>query len=299
MLGRLQAGIVALALAGAAAASAQGPETLLAPGSDQAEAQLRDQLIERIGGEPDSRELLIDLGGVSFRLGDFWNSAIAYKKADALQSLDDDSRFAMAMAFVEIGRPEWASREIEQLANANPKEPLYPYWLGRLDFEQRRYSDAVAHLEEALKINPGFVRAHDRIGLCRQGMGQWNQAIASHQEAARLNREEPEPSAWPPANLGVLLYQLDQVEEAEKALREALGYDAAMPLAHYQLGVLLEKRDLFDEALQHLERAAELDPKDAKPHYALARLYRRTGETQKLEAALQRFQKLERDAKAK
>lgn len=289
--------LLALTLAFVIPASGQSPEVLPTPSGEQADARLRDELIKRIGRNPDSPSLLNELGDVAFRLGDFWNSAIALKKADALEPLDENRRFIMAMAFVEIGRPHWARVEITRLAGANPDSPLYPYWLGRLDFDEQRYDDALAHLERALRIHPRFFRAHDRIGLCLQGLGKWDQALEHHLEAVRLNREEAKPSAWPPANLGQALYRLDRLDEAEEALREALSYDAAMPEAHYHLGVLLNKRNRPDEGVKHLERAAELEPGNSKPHYALARSYRRAGETQKAKAALDRFRKLEQEAR--
>ena len=273
-----------------AGASAELPAAL--PTAE--DARLKDSLIKKIRDNPVSSELLAALGALSFRTGDYYNAAVAYKRADALKPLDDSGRFTMAMAFIRVGHPEWARAEIERLAEGQPQNSLYHYWLGRLDFAERKYADALAHLREALRIDPEFVRAHDRVGLCFQGMGEWESAIESHREAVRLNRTATPKSPWPPTNLGILLYQLGRLDEAEPLLREALGYDETSSHAHYQLGVLLEKRDELTEAITHLERAAALDSSDAKPHYALTRLYRRLGEAEKARAALERFGEIQK-----
>ena len=53
-------------------------------------------------------ELLRLLGGVFFLRGNSLGAAIAFKKAEALAPLDERSRFTLAMAYVVLGRRDWA-----------------------------------------------------------------------------------------------------------------------------------------------------------------------------------------------
>ncbi len=57
---------------------------------------------------------------------------------------------------------------------------------------------------------------------------------------------------------------------------------------------MLEKKGKTGEARNELEDAARLDPASAETQYALARLYRRTGEADKADAALRRFEELKK-----
>ena len=255
--------------------------------------ELERLLLEETERQPDSAGLLAALGEVSFRNGSYLNAAIAYKRSDALTPLNESYRFTLAMAYVVLGRSDWARPELSKLATGNPERPLYHYWLGRLDYDDQRYSEALTRFQRAVELDPDFARVHDRIGLCHEALGQFDEAVVAHKRAVELNRNEHRPSAWLPMNLGALLVRMDRVEEAESYLFEAIEYDASFSLAHYQVGKALNMRGKLREAISHLERAAQLDPKDPQPHYALGRIYLQLGDRSKAQSALAKFKELE------
>jgi tetratricopeptide (TPR) repeat protein len=232
------------------------------------------------------------LGRIFFVDGKYLNAAIALKKAEALQPLDEKDRFTLAMAYVSLERPIWARPELEKLAEASPRNPLYPYWEGRLDYDGQNLPAAIAKFEKAIALDPEFMKAYDNLGLCLEGIGKYEEAIQQYRNAIRLNREHNIHSAWPPMNLGALLTKLDRLEEAEPLFRESLQFDANFAQSHYQLGVLLQKQNKIPAAVDELKRAATLDPVYSEPHYALARVYRRAGDLEQAQRELQIFQDL-------
>ena len=247
---------------------------------------------------PQSPELLRLLGGVLFVTGEYLNSAIALKKAEALAPLDARSRFTLAMAYVVLRRRPWARPELEALAAADAGNPLYPYWLARLEYDEEHYAAAVDGFRRALALDPEYLKAHDNMGLALDALGRYDEAIKSYEEALRLNRARGAHSPWPALNLGLLLTRLDRLAEAEPLFRESAREDPRFAPAPYQLGVVLEKKGREAEAVTALGEAARLDPHYAEPHYVLARLYRRAGENEKADRALERFQEL-KNANAK
>ena len=247
---------------------------------------------------PQSPELLRLLGGVLFVTGEYLNSAIALKKAEALAPLDARSRFTLAMAYVVLRRRPWARPELEALAAADAGNPLYPYWLARLEYDEEHYTAAVDGFRRALALDPEYLKAHDNMGLALDALGRYDEAIKSYEEALRLNRARGAHSPWPALNLGLLLTRLDRLAEAEPLFRESAREDPRFAPAPYQLGVVLEKKGREAEAVTALGEAARLDPHYAEPHYVLARLYRRAGENEKADRALERFQEL-KNANAK
>ena len=265
--------------------------TALQTGNDN---RLEPLLLEEIERRPDSPELLSALGGVFFRNGKHLNAAIAFKKSDALAPLDDSSRFTLAMSYVVLGRRDWARPEIEKLTGANPDEALYLYWLGRLDYDDQRFAEAIVKFKGAIRLDPGFARAYDRVGLCYEALGRFDEAVEVYREAVELNRNETQPSAWPPVNLGTVLYRLDRLEEAETYLREAVGYDPRFARPRYQMGMLLDRQGKREEAIGHLKQAAKLDPDDPKPYYAMGRVYRALDEKEQARVALEKFKELEK-----
>jgi tetratricopeptide (TPR) repeat protein len=255
-------------------------------------------LVEAVQDEQASAELLRLFGSVSFLRGQYLNAAIAFKKAERKAPLDERSRFTLAMAYVVLGRRDWARPELETLSRSAPRNALYVYWTGRLHYDDGRYAAAIEAFRQAIALDPLLARAHDNLGLCYEALGRYDEALASFREAVRLNREADRPSPWPPLNLGLLLMRLDRPGKAEPLFREAVQVDPRFAQGRYQLGVALEKAGHTTEAIAELEQAAQLDGSYAEPHYALARVYRRVGRTADAERELRTFQQL-KDTKRK
>jgi tetratricopeptide (TPR) repeat protein len=249
-------------------------------------------LADHIERHPGSRDLLVLIARVFVLDGKPLNAAVALKKADALAPLDEEQRFTLVLAYIRLGRGEWAQPELERLSRDAPQNAEYRYWLGRIDYDAGRYASAVSRFGEALARDPQLVRAHDNLGLCYEALDDPEMAITHYREAIRLNRAARSRSAWPPTNLGILLRQRGDTDEAAALFREALGYDNGFAKGHYELGVLLDQRRETTEAVAELERAASLDPTFAAPHYLLARLYRQQGQNARADEALATFFRL-------
>src|SRR5258707_13470006 len=82
-------------------------------------------------------KLLSVAGGVFFLDGKYVNSAIAWKKADAIVPLDERSRFTLAMAYIKLNRRGWAGAGLEKMVGNGPEKPLYFYWLDRAHKESQ------------------------------------------------------------------------------------------------------------------------------------------------------------------
>ncbi len=255
-------------------------------------------LVEAHEANPDSAALLRLAGGVFFLDGNYMNAAIAFKKADKIEPLDPPNRFTLAMAFIALGRRDWARIELVRLIEADPKSTIYLYWLARLDYDDQKFAAAVEKLERVVAATPEFMRAHDNLGLCLEALGRYKEAEAAYERAVELNRKKKPSSPWPPLNLGIMLSKLGRRAEAEVYLREALEYKPDFAQAHYRLGVILEKRGKADEAIEEFRQAAALDPDYTEPVYAMARLYRRTGDMKQARKALKEFQRRKRRAEA-
>ena len=249
-------------------------------------------LVHEIDRNPRSPNLLILAAGVFFLDGKYLNAATALKKADAVAPLDDQSRFTLAMSYVAMDRRAWARPELEKLAQKNADSPLYLYWLARLDYDAQQYATAIQKLERVIAIDPHYMKAYDNLGLCYEAAGRLDDAVPTYRHAVDLNRQGRPMSPWPPLNLGTLLVKLEQLDDAEKYLRESLRADPKFAQAHYEFGVLLEKLGRDEEAIRELEQAAALDSAYAQPHYALGRIYRRAGNAAKAGGELDQFEKL-------
>ena len=259
-------------------------------------ARAEERLLTAAAKHPDVPLLYSYLGRVFFVDHKYLNTAIAMKKAEALQPLDEGDRFTLAMAYVILGRPDWARPELEKLAQIHPQNPLYLYWQGRLDYDGQDLLGAVNKFQKVIALDADFMKAYDNLGLCFEGLGKYDEALLQYRHAVQLNREHNPKSAWPSLDLGALLVKLDRLDEAQPFLRESLRFDPDFAQAHYQLGVLLEKHNETSLAVTELNRAAALDRSDPQPHYVLARVYRRAGNQEQAKQELQIFHNLNKKA---
>ena len=250
------------------------------------------------------------LGALEFLGGRMDRAVQAFRQSDGLSPLDDRDRFTLSMALVDLGDVKASRTELTSLNERHPDQPIYLYWLARLDYGQRLYDDAVEKFKRVTSMDPASVRGYDNLGLTYDMMGLTEEAQTAFAKAAALNRKLPAPSPWPPHNLGYVQLRLQQFDAAEANLREALKYDPKFALAHYHLARVLdtEGRDngrenqtrdnqgrdnqgRNDAAIEEYKTAADLDVKLAAPLYSLGLLYRRQGREAEAASALAEYRR--------
>ena len=272
---------------------AQVEEALRNKDYKKAEAILIDEA-NRDPHSPREAKILAVVGGIYFLDGTYVESVQAWRKSDAIFPLDERSRFTLAMAYVELHRLSSAREELNRLSAAQPHNALYVYWLARLDYDSQHYTDAISQLQRTTELDPKMARAYNLLGLCYDYQGHLDKAISAFSRAVELNRRESRPSPWPNIDMANSQIELNLLTEAERNLREAIGYDAHLPKAQYDLGRVLEKEGRYEEAVETLKGAVALDSSYAEPHYLLGRIYQRLGEPQFAKSEIQRFQQLQK-----
>jgi len=248
--------------------------------------------IDRDPHSPRGARLLTFAGTVYFRDQDYFNAAIAWKKSEAIVPLDPDIQFSLAMAYVRMGRPAWARPVLESLARKNEKDALYPYWLGRLDYDGHDYNQAIKHFQYAIELNPQMARAYDNLGLCYYYQNENELAVTNYEKAIELERGSDHASPWPYLNLAITQQFLNRLQEAEKNLREAIRLDPGFAKAHFQLGTVLEDRGRLEDALAELRQAVKFDATYPEPHMAMARILHKMGRESEAKNEVQMYLRL-------
>jgi tetratricopeptide (TPR) repeat protein len=133
--------------------------------------------------------------------------------------------------------------------------------------------EALAHLDQALRANPGYPEAHNNRGLALQLLDRFEEAAAAHGQALRL-----EPTfAEAHNNLGTALQKLNRLPEAEAAYREALRLRPESLQARVNLGNVLLETERVEEAATHYRAALAIDPGLADVHFTLGAALERSG----------------------
>lgn len=237
--------------------------------------EVLDRQAAAAGTSPLAAECNALAGNAAFLNGRMDRAVLDFRQADSQAPLDEADRFMLALALVNLGDTKEAREQLTGLNNSHPNRPVYLYWLARVDYFERRYLEAVEKLKRVIVLDTTSARAYDNLGLAYDMLGQSDEARTALLKGVDLNRKLPNPSAWPPHNLGYLLLRLREPKEAETALRESLQYDPKFATAHYHLGRTLEAEDRDNEAIDEYRMAISLDPALIEPLYSLGLLYRR------------------------
>jgi tetratricopeptide (TPR) repeat protein len=236
-------------------------------------------------------EVLALSGAIAFLDGKMAQAVKDFRAAENIQAAKDSDRFTLAMALVKVDDEEAARGVLSSLSRDHPNSAIYWYWLGRLDYDQRRYREAVEKLDRAVKLDPKAARGWDSLGLAWDMQGHMEQAREMFEKAVSLNREQKQPSPWPPHNFGYLLLRLGETAKAEEALRESLRYDGKLARTHYYLARTLEKEDRENEALAEYQIAVTGDMTSAESCYSLATLYRKMHREAEASAMFEEFRR--------
>ncbi|MEM9351717.1 MAG: tetratricopeptide repeat protein [Planctomycetota bacterium] len=135
-------------------------------------------------------------------------------------------------------------------------------------------SEAVAALEQALVLRPGYSKAHFNLGVALEGSGRLAEAAVHYRDAAVAAPDHAEASF----NLGYVLSELGDAAGARAAYEAAIEAAPGLFDARYNLGGLLLKEGRAAEAVEHLEAAARLRPESAEAAYNLGNAYLVSGD---------------------
>ncbi|MEM9163276.1 MAG: tetratricopeptide repeat protein, partial [Cyanobacteria bacterium P01_F01_bin.4] len=108
---------------------------------------------------------------------------------------------------------------------------------GAVAYDEGNLAEAATQVEAALKLGVtdyDLDQAHTILGNIYTDLDRYEDAIAQHQKALALNKQNHE--AW--VNLGVTYRLLGNYPEAENAYQKALALNPDYPELHASLGAL-------------------------------------------------------------
>ena len=189
------------------------------------------------------------------------------------------ARLRSAINLDTLGRSDEAIADLKAMATENPKLTGAEVQLGDILREKKRFSEAVAAYDEAIRraaadgLPERWQLFYDR-GVALERAGQWPRAEADLLHALKLEPEQP-------FVLNYLGYSwIDRGENLDRglkmiekavALKPGDGYILdSLGWAHYRMGD-------YAGAVQDLEKATELVPEDPTINDHLGDAYWRTG----------------------
>jgi tetratricopeptide (TPR) repeat protein len=204
------------------------------PTSPAGIAPLREQIARK--------NLLTDVAGEEKRIADFPEDA--------------ETRNALGVAYVQLGRIPEAVAQIEASLRTNPDLAMAHYNLGVIAMAEKRVPEAITRFQRAIASNPEYAEAHNNLGTALETSGR--AAAAEAEYRAALKSRPSHPAAH--NNLGRLLLARGAVPEATAEFRAALRTRPDNADALYNLGRALMATGQTREAVQQWRRAVVARP---------------------------------------
>ncbi len=219
---------------------------------------------------------LLQLAEVQAQRKDQPGSMATLREARALAPNSEDVLSAFAAALLDSPTPQGAVPVLVALTRISPGVARYHYLEGRGLLAAGDAAAAVASLQEASRLEADQAQAPTLIAL-GQALNQqklYSEAKPPLLRALSLAPENVEAVA----GLAEAEEGLGDLKDAEDHARRALALSAGDPTANLVMAMVLMKQKKFPEARDALLEAAAADPASPKVHYQLSLAYARLGD---------------------
>jgi Flp pilus assembly protein TadD len=136
-------------------------------------------------------------------------------------------------------------------------------------FKMQRYDEAAGKYQEIIDKYPECLYAWSNLGVVRFQQGDLNDALKALQQAVKISPGD----SFSYSNLGIVYYQLNQYENAIQALNQAISLDPKDAKSHNYLGCAASQKGWQEAAEKEFRKAIELDPNFGDAHFNLALVY--------------------------
>ncbi len=256
----------------------------------QAEELLRAELLSY----PSSAQALYQLGFVLFREDHPQESLLMYTHAAKQVAPSAQSLRVVALDYVLLNDYADADKWITIAAQKSPGNGEIWYSMGRIKYTENRFTESLESFKKALELMPKSVKAANNLGLAYEGLNRPDEAILAYRKAIAMQENAPEVSEQPLLNLGTLLSDQNDFDEALSLLMQAESMAPKDAKVHGALGKLYVRRQELPKAQKELEQATASSPSNAGLHFQLGQVYRREGFTEQSKQELKRAAELTR-----
>ena len=166
---------------------------------------------------------------------------------------DFETRNALGVHYMQLGRVDEAVRELERVLTMAPDHAVSQYNLGVIAVSRNDPAQAIARFERAVASRPDFADAHNNMAVVLDRQGRSDEALAHFRKAVAVNPDHF--SAY--NNMGVSLLRRGFTDKGIDALREAQRLRPSDPVVLDRLAVAYASIERYDMAARYAKDAFE------------------------------------------
>jgi tetratricopeptide (TPR) repeat protein len=202
--------------------------------------------------QPETFEILYDLGQTYLRTGEFTKAELELNRALKLKPDSPETLYLLGQVAAQQKRPVDALDLLVRAHKLAPENTDIIFLLARISMSQNYFEDAIPLLESGLKIAPKRADLHAALGESYFMSGKVETAITEFQKLIELA-----PTAGAYAFVGLSYRHLGRFDEAMKYFQEGLKRDPHNVSCLFNIGFIEERQgdyaraeELFQEALR-------------------------------------------------
>jgi len=212
------------------------------------------------------------------------------RRAAELAPDNETYTFDLGQALLQRGDFAGALKLFGAARTRFPKSAQIELAYGVAAYGQRKFHDAIAAFLRVTRLDPSIEQPYIFIGKILENAedlmpevlasyAAWQKAQPGNYLAWFLHAKALDASSGDPA-------------ESESELRHSIQLNPNFWESHLELGIVLMQRQQWQEAAAELSRAIVLDAKKPVPHFQLARVYKHLGKQEEAQAELAEFKRL-------
>lgn len=230
---------------------------------------------------PDSAQAHFMLGYILYREQRPKESLEQYTAGARSEKPDANDLATVAMDYILLRDYSDADKWLTLAVKWDPGNYLYVYYLGRTKYNEGEYQSAVTAFTRSLAIRPRSVRSEYNLGLSYSALNRPDDAVAAYKKAIDLEQEGGRSDPQPYYDLGHLLLEREDYQQAAVYLEKAVSLAPQNPRFHQFLGEAYEFLKKPGMAATQMEEAIKISPDVSALHYQLGRIYQKEGLTAK------------------
>jgi tetratricopeptide (TPR) repeat protein len=240
--------------------------------------------------QPETFEILYNLGQAYLRAGDHAKAELALNRALKLKPDSPETMYLLAQNYADQKKSVDALDLLARAHKLAPQNTDIIFLLARVSMTQNYFEDAIPLLESGLQFAPKRADLHAALGESYFMSGKTEKAIEEFKALIALD-----PSAASYAFMGLSYRHLGRFDEARKYFQEGLKLDRRNASCLFNMGYIEERQGNHAAAETFFQDALKANPNFSEALLELANLRIANKKFEEAAELLRRYVKVTRD----
>ena len=168
---------------------------------------------------------------------------------------NSDIQFYLGASHIFLEKYKEGKWYLKKIESHKKYKNVIKYYLGLIDYNQKRYSEAIYKITEYLNENPKDYNALELRAFSNTQLGKYNEAILDYTTILESNQN----LSTVLYNRGLCKYDIREIEEAEIDWLEAINQRRPIEEAFIKLAEIMVKKNEINQAIIYYKRAIKIN----------------------------------------